>query len=395
MKEFQGYLRQDGKKGIRNVILVAYLVECAHHVARKVVDHFDSPDVQLVGFSGCAPNAYANEMMVRICTHPNVGGVLLVSLGCENLDREGLYRAINESGRPVAKVVIQENKGTMNSISKGIELVEEMQPIVSVVPRVKMVLKEIIVGTICGGSDATSGITANPGIGKAFDYLLEEGATCIFEEPGELIGCEHLLAERAVNNTVAEEIIAVIKKADNYYKHMGHDSFSAGNASGGITTIEEKSLGAYCKSGSSRINGVIRPGEIPEGNGLYLMDVVPDGEVKWGFPNINDTAEIVELIASNSHLILFSTGKGSVVGSAVSPVIKICANPETYQNLEDDMDINAGKVLAEEAGLDDIGHEIASLIMDTCSGKPTKSEGMKHQEFVLSYKYFNKPACKY
>jgi altronate hydrolase len=395
MDGFHGYLRKDGRKGIRNVILVAYLVECAHHVARKIAGHFDSTDVQLVGFSGCAPNDYANEMMIRICTHPNVGGVLLVSLGCENLDREGLFNAIRASGRPAGLIVIQENRGTTTSVSRGIELVKAMYPEVHAVPGVDMDFRDLIVGTICGGSDATSGISANPAIGKAFDYLLKQGATCIFEEPGELIGCEHLLAERAINETVAGEITAVIKKADHYYKQMGHDSFSAGNAVGGITTIEEKSLGAYCKSGSSFINGVIKPGEIPEKNGLYLMDVIPDGAVKWGFPNINDTAEIIELIASGAHVILFSTGRGSVVGSAVSPVIKICANHETYQNLEEDMDIDAGKILIEEASLEDIGNEIIGSVSATCLGKPTKSEAMKHQEFVLSYKYFNQSSCKY
>lgn len=395
MEEFQGYLRKDGRKGIRNSIIVAYLVECARHVAERIVDHFDSTDVQLVGFSGCAPNDYANEMMIRICTHPNVGGVLLVSLGCENLDREGLFNAIKASGRPAGLIVIQENRGTMTSISRGIELAEAMRSEVQTVPRVGMYFRDLVIGTICGGSDATSGISANPAIGNAFDDLLLQGVTCIFEEPGELIGCEHLLAGRAVDETVGDEITAVIKKADHYYKQMGHDSFSAGNAVGGITTIEEKSLGAYCKSGSSFINGVIKPGEIPEESGLYLMDVIPDGAVKWGFPNVNDTAEIIELIASGAHVILFSTGRGSVVGSAVSPVIKVCANHETYQNMEEDMDIDAGKILIEEATLDDIGNEIIGSVRAVCSGKPTKSEAMKHQEFVLSYKYFNESSCRY
>ncbi len=395
MEGFRGYLRRDGRKGIRNVVLVAYLVECARHVAEKIVAHFDSTDVQLAGFSGCAPNDYANEMMVRICTHPNVGGVLLVSLGCENLDREGLFNAVRASGRPAGLIVIQENRGTMTSIARGIGLAEAIRSEVRAVPEADMDFSELVIGTICGGSDATSGISANPAIGKAFDHLLHQGATCIFEEPGELIGCEHLLAGRAINETVGSEITSVIKKADQYYKEMGHDSFSAGNAVGGITTIEEKSLGAYSKSGSASIDGVIRPGEVPAKSGLYLMDVIPDGAVKWGFPNINDTAEIIELIASGAHVILFSTGRGSVVGSAVSPVIKICANHETYQNMEEDMDIDAGRILTEETTLEDTGKAIVASVSAACSGKPTKSEAMKHQEFVLSYKYFNKSSCKY
>ena len=144
MKEFQGYLRKGGKKGIRNVILVAYLVECAHHVARKITEHFDSSLVQLVGFGGCAPNDYANDIMSQICTHPNVGGVLLVSLGCENFDRQGLYNTVNASERPVNLLVIQENGGTKTSVTKGIGMVESMLPEVLAIPKVKMDLSELV-----------------------------------------------------------------------------------------------------------------------------------------------------------------------------------------------------------------------------------------------------------
>jgi altronate dehydratase large subunit len=395
MKQIQGYLREDGTKGIRNVILVVYLVECAHHVARKIVDNFDDPNIQLIGFSGCAPNNYASEIMKNICTHSNVGGVVLVSLGCENMDRNGLHDEIIKSGRPAELLVIQENKGTSNSILQGIEFVKAIQPEVEKVKKVEMHSDEIILGTICGGSDSFSGITANPSIGKAFDYFLKQGSICIFEEPGELIGCENLLAERAINNEVAKQIERIIKKADNYYKQMGKDSFSEGNATGGITTIEEKSLGSYFKSGSSKINGVIQPGEMPCHKGLYLMDVVPDGDVKWGFPNINDNAEIIELISSGCHLILFSTGRGSVVGSAISPVIKICSNEITYNKMEEDMDLNAGKILNQESSTDDLCEEIKELVYNVCCGERTKSEALRHQEFVLSYKYFNKSDCKY
>src|SRR5690606_17565043 len=196
--------------------------------------------------------------------------------------------------------------------------------------RVPMFVSELVVGTVCGGSDATSGLTANPAIGKAFDALASIGATTIFEEAGELIGCERALAERAVSETVSTQILATMRKTIYYYEAMGYSSFSIGNADGGLSTIEEKSLGAYTKSGSAPIAGVVKPGECPSGRGLYLLDVVPDGEPKFGWPNINDNAEIVELIACGSHVILFSTGRGSVVGSAISPVIKVCANPDTY-----------------------------------------------------------------
>ena len=142
---------------------------------------------------------------------------------------------------------------------------------------------------------------------------------------------------------------------------MGHASFAPGNADGGLTTIEEKSLGAYAKSGQSRISGIIKPGDVPITGGLYLMDMIPDGEVRFGFPNINDNAEIAEMIACGSHLVMFSTGRGSVVGSAVSPIIKVCANPKTYKRMSDDMDVDAGRILEGRATLDEVGREIYDL----------------------------------
>jgi altronate hydrolase len=263
-----------------------------------------------------------------------------------------------------------------------------MLPLLEQVERVDFSLADLVVGTICGGSDAMSGFTANPAVGKAFDYLVPAGAVCMFEESGELLGCEYLMARCAETPESAQALIDAIHKADAYYKKMGHDSFSAGNAVGGLTTIEEKSLGSYSKSGSLPIRALIKPGEIPPSPGLYFLDVVPDGEVLWGFPNINDNAEITEMIACGCHLILFTTGRGSVVGSAVSPVIKVCANPQTYHNLRDDMDINAGKIISEGASLEQVGDEIVSCIKAVIAGRKTCSESLAHQEYSLGYKCF-------
>jgi altronate hydrolase len=340
----QGYLRTDGRKGIRNVIVVAYLVECAHHVAREIVAQFPGQPVHLIGFPGCFPNAYAAKIMKAICTHPNVGGALLVSLGCESFDRANLAKTIKESGRPVGLQIIQESGGTRKTLQAGVDWVKSTLPEIARVPRVAMSPADLIVGTICGGSDATSGLTANPAIGVASDLLVDAGAVSIFEETGELIGCEHHMAERAVTPELGRELIASVAKAAHYYDVLDHGSFAAGNAEGGLTTLEEKSLGAYAKSGSKPIVGMLKPGDVPlrtpGRGGLYLLDVIPDGEVRFGFPNISDNAEIVELIACGAHVILFSTGRGSVVGSAVSPVIKVCANPETFRRMGDDMDVD-------------------------------------------------------
>ena len=391
----QGFLRSDGRKGIRNCIVVAYLVECAHHVAREIVDAFRGQPVHLIGFGGCYPNAYADRMMNTLCTHPNVGGALLLSLGCESFNRHRLAENIAKTGRPVETVVIQQTGGTRKSIEAGRAWVEQALQQIAEVPRAPLRVNELVVGTVCGGSDATSGISANPAVGRAFDMLVKQGAATIFEETGEMIGLEGVMSARAVTAELGRELKLSVEKAAYYYKQMGHASFAPGNAEGGLTTIEEKSIGAYCKSGDSPISGLIKPGDTPRRGGLYLLDVVPDGEPRFGFPNINDNAEIAELIACGSHVILFTTGRGSVVGSAISPVIKICANPETYERMSDDMDINAGKILRLEASVDEVGDEIYRKVLDVASGTQSCSESLGHQEFVLTYKSFEPigPAC--
>ena len=385
----RGFLRKDGRKGIRNVVVVTYLVECAHHVAARIAQHYQDQEVHLIGFAGCAPNDYAEAMMRQLCTHPNVGGVLLVSLGCENFQRERLKQDIQTSGRPVSLVVIQEEGGTKPSIDKGIAYVGEMLENIKGVPIVDFDWSDLVVGTVCGGSDGYSGITANPSVGSTFDWLVDHNATCIFEEPGELIGCESLLQQRAATPELGQRLYNCIVKADKYYKQMGHDSFSAGNATGGLTTIEEKSLGSYCKSGSREIQGLTYPAQPPTTKGLWMMDVVPDGEALWGFPNINDNAEIMEMIACGCHLVLYTTGRGSVAGSAISPVVKVCSNPETYERMRDDMDINAGAIITKGLSFNDIRNEILGCLEQVCAGQTTKSEALGHREYSLGYKSFH------
>ena len=393
--DLTGYLRADGRKGIRNLVVVAYLVECAHHVAREIVLPQRELGVHLIGFPGCFPNTYAHQMMENICTHPNVGAVLLVSLGCESFNRPKLAESIAASGRPVETLVIQESGGTRRTIAQGRAWVQQARQQLDQQQRVTMGLEELVVGTICGGSDATSGLTANPAIGLTFDRLVENGATCIFEETGELIGCEQHLARRSVTPELGVAVIASIDKARACYDTLGHGSFANGNAEGELTTQEEKSMGAYAKSGSGTLHGIINPGERPTHPGLYLLDVVPEGEVRFGFPNIVDNAEIGELIAGGCHLILFSTGRGSVVGSAVSPVIKICSNPQSFERLSDDMDLNAGAILNGLTTLPEVGLQLFQLVLDTMVGKKTRSEDLGHQEFILTYKSFEPlgPGC--
>jgi altronate dehydratase large subunit len=393
--EWLAYPRSDGRKGIRNVVAVAYLVECAHHVAREIAAPFGERGVHVIGFPGCYPNDYASRMLGRLCTHPNVGAVLLVSLGCESFSRRDLQAAVAESGRPVETLVIQERGGTRSTVADGRAWVETQLAALGASERVPMSIDELVIGTVCGGSDGTSGITANPAVGLAFDALVAAGATCIFEETLEMVGCGQHLAQRAVTPELGDALRESVDKAERYSIAMGYPSFAAGNATGGLTTIEEKSLGAYSKSGKGVVHGLIKPCDIPDHGGLFLLDVVPDGDVRWGFPNINDSVEIAELISCGSHLVLFTTGRGSVVGSAIAPVIKVCANPDTYARMGEDMDIDAGRVLTAQTALEDVAGEICALITEVAAGELTASESLGHREFVLGYKSFEPigPAC--
>ncbi len=393
--EIIGYERADGRIGIRNVVVIAYLVECAHHVARRISMYFPDDPVHVIGFSGCYPNSYADKMMNALCTHPNVGAVLLVSLGCESFNRNRLLANVEASGRPVKLIGIQGTGGTGRSIEEGKAFVQSALSEIAHVPRAVLPFEDMIIGVVSGGSDATSGLTANPAAGRAFDKIVEMGATAIFENTGEMIGLEQHMAGRAVTADLGKVLIETVNKAARYYSIMGHGSFAPGNAEGGLTTLEEKSMGAYCKSGSAPIVGLIKPADRPGRKGLYLMDIVPDGEPRFGFPNPNDIWEMNELIASGAHCVLFTTGRGSVAGSAISPVIKICANPETYRRMEGDMDINAGKILYDEATTDQVADEIVEKIIRVAHGEMTCSESLGHQEFVLGYKSFEPlgPAC--
>lgn len=396
MPAMSGWLRSDGRKGIRNTVVIAYLVECAHHVAREIARPFEDDDVHVIGFPGCFPSDYAQSMMASLCTHPNVGAVLLVSLGCENFRKQPLIETIGETGRPIELLTIQQSGGTLQSVQLGRTWVRSAMQTLSLQEKVLVLPSDLIIGTICGGSDATSGLTGNPAAGRAFDFLIRDGATCLFEETGELVGCEKIMADRAVNPQVGAALIRSVENAIRYYGAMGYGSFSHGNAKGGLSTIEEKSLGAYAKSGSSKISGIVRPGERPVSPGLYLLDVVPDEAPRFGYPNINDNAEIVELIACGAHAVIFVTGRGSVVGSAISPVVKVCANPETYARMSGDMDVNAGRVLSEGASIDAVGQEIYEKILGLGQGARTLSETLGHREFVLTYKQFSdhpEPSC--
>jgi altronate hydrolase len=393
--QLRGYRRADGRAGIRNYVLVVYLVECAHHVARRIAEPFQERGAQLIGFPGCYPSGYAHRVLEAMCTHPNVDSALLVSLGCEEFRRTALMEAIKASGRPAELLVIQAEGGTAATIAAGRAWIEARLAQAAAAPTVPIELSDLIVGTKCGGSDGLSGITANPAVGHAFDRLVDAGAAAMFEETCELIGCEAHMAGRAITPELGAEIVAAVKKADTYHRDLGHGSFGGGNIKYGLSTIEEKSLGAYAKSGTRPISGLLKPGVRPPGPGLYLMDTVNDGGVRYGIPNINDTQTVTEMVASGAHMIVFTTGAGSVVGQAVAPVIKVVSNSRVFQRLSDDMDVNAGTIADGAETIETVGDRIFKRIVEVAGGEPTRSEALGHQEFILNYKTYEDlgPSC--
>lgn len=389
--KWTGYLRPDGRKGVRNLVLVVYTVECAQHVAHAIAAGED--DVHVIGFAGCYDNAYAIRLMVALARHPNVGAVLSVGLGCEYTQPEGIARAVRDSGRPAEWFFIQQTGGTTHSIATGRELVRRLRDRIRAdTPRTSMTLADLTIGCECGGSDGTSGLAGNPTVGACFDLLVDASGRAVFEETVEMIGLrDHLLA-RAATPTAAEELATAYDKAVAYCREVRQYSVSPGNFAGGLTTIEEKSLGAFAKSGMRPIQGVIKVAEAPRGPGLWLMDTVPDPHfMQFGYTNPNDTEGLMDLISCGAQIVLFVTGRGSVIGSPIAPLLKVTGNSTTYQALQDDMDFDAGRVLTGELSLPAAGRELLELVVRTAAGHPSKPEALGHREYFIMYKHQSTP----
>ena len=388
---WQGYLRSDGRKGIRNIILVVYTVECASHVAHAIGR--DEDDVHVIGFPGCYDNQYAIRMILALGRHPNVGAVLAVGLGCEYTQPAKIAQNVRESGRPADSFFIQENGGTKSGIAHGKEIIArlraEMNSQTKLVP---MTWSDLVVGSECGGSDGTSGLAGNPVVGAFFDLLVDRGGSAIFEEIVEMIGLRHILDARAASPLARTHLQAAYDKAERYCREVRQYSVAPGNFAGGLTTIEEKSMGAFAKSGSRPIQGVIRVAERPPHNGLWLLDSVPDPHfMQFGYTNPNDTEGIMDLICAGSQIVLFVTGRGSVIGSAVSPLIKVTGNSITYNRMRDDMDFNAGRILSGEISLPAAADELATLVQAVATGQQSKPEALGHREYFLMYKHQDTP----
>ena len=372
---FMGYVRPDGKAGSRNLVGIIPSVTCANDVAQAITAQVQGT----VGFfhhQGCCqlpPDLdRVTETLTSLGCSPNLAAVLIVSLGCEGTDFQKMFSAIEATGKPVRLIGIQELGGVSNAIQKGTDLARELVMMVSGYQREPVDISHAIMSIKCGASDTTSGMASNCVIGYVADKLVDLGATVVFGETTEFLGGEHLLAKRAVNGEVAQKIYDIVAAMEKRAKSLGCDMRKGqptpGNIAGGLSSIEEKSLGAIVKSGTKPIQGVLEyPQRITTQKGLWIKDS-PGRE-----PEI-----LTGMAATGAQVMLFSTGRGAPQGFPSMPVIKICGNPNTYLHMQNDMDLNAGQIITGQKTIEEMGEEAFDKLLRVLGGEMTKNEAVHY-----------------
>lgn len=373
--EFMGYVRPDGKVGARNYVAIIPSVTCANDVANAIHRQVLGT-VTYLHHQGCCqlpPDLErVTDTLISIGCSPNAAAVLIVSLGCEGTDHERMVKEISATGKHVEIIHIQELGGVSKAIQVGTDIARQLVIEVSGLQRQPVDVSNIVMSIKCGGSDTTSGMASNCVIGYVADKLVDLGATVIFGETTEFIGGEHLLARRGVNKEVGDKIFEIVNNMETRAKSLGCDMRKGqptpGNIEGGLSSIEEKSLGAIMKSGTKPIQGVLEYTErVTNQKGLWIKDT-PGRE-----PEI-----LTGMAATGAQCMMFSTGRGAPQGFPSMPVIKICGNPNTYTRMEQDMDINAGLILTGDKTIDEVGEEAFARLLDTLSGKMTKNEAIQY-----------------
>jgi len=373
---FLGYRRPDGSVGVRNFIGVISTVSCANDVTWWISQQVKgtAPFLHQAGCSQMPSDLeHTTQTLISLGRNPNLAAVLLVSLGCEGVSADRIKEGIAKSGKPVEKVVIQQ-AGATAAIKEGSHIAQAMVAGALKATREEFDDSHLIVGVKCGASDTTSGLAANPAVGAICDLVIEHGGTCVFGETTEFLGAEHILARRAVNPQVGQKILDIVDRLEKRVIARGGDMRggqpTTGNIAGGITTIEEKSLGAISKGGTMLIQGVYEYGERVVGKGLFIVDS-PGREPEF----------LTALAAAGVQIALFTTGLGAPQGFPFVPVIKITANPVTFKRLEEHLDILVELTRATSSGLKAIGGKIFREVLEVASGKQTKAEILSYGNF--------------
>lgn len=375
---FYGYRRSDGRVGSRNLVAVIPSVICANDVAQVICRQVQGT-VGYFHHQGCCQLPLdlrrVTDTLINLGKSPNVAAALIVSLGCEGTDHERMYREIAASGKPVEIIHIQELGGTSRAIQAGIDAAQRLVLQISGLQREIVDASEIVMAIKCGASDTTSGMASNCVIGYVADKLVDLGATVVFGETTEFLGGEHILAHRAVggeNGPVGKKIYEIVERMEKRAKSLGEDMRGGqptpGNIAGGLSSIEEKSLGAIVKSGHRPIQGVLEyPEAITTHKGLWIKDA-PGRE-----PEI-----LTGMAATGAQSMMFSTGRGAPQGFPSMPVIKICGNPNTYEHMRHDMDLNAGTIITGESSIEQVGEEAFTTLLHVLSGEMTKNEALSY-----------------
>ncbi len=381
--KFWGYRRPDGSVGIRNHVLILATVGCAAETARLTAENLHGA-VSFINQNGCGESAgnlrRTRDVLIGMAANPNVYGVVAIGLGCEiNKMDDFLAELRLRTKKPVEHLLIQEEGGTVSTVAKATKLAQRMIVEASRCRREECDISELLLGVECGGSDATSGLVSNPVMGLVSDRLVALGGTSMFSETVEMIGAEHLLARRAATPEVARRILDVVRFREEEQKAAGEDvrktQPSPGNKDGGITTLEEKSLGCIHKGGSTPIMEMVDCAQPPTKKGLVLMDTPC-------YDMLSTTAKA----AAGCQLIVFTTGRGNAIGNAVVPVMKVTANGDTFRRMEDNLDLDMSPVLEQNVSLEKMADVTMENILETLSGKLTKAEVLKlgYSEAVIS-----------
>jgi len=378
---FMGYRRPDGRAGVRNHVLILSAVTCANTVVDKIGRRLGDAVVTVAHAAGCgqggADLAQTRRTLLGTAGHPNVGAVLVVGLGCETLDTRRLAAEAAELGKPAYCLLIQEAGGTTATVEAGAALAVELLATVRGTLRQPIDCAELIVGLECGASDGFSGVTANPVAGAAADRLVAAGGTVILSEVTEFIGAEHILAGRARDAATAARLLDCIERREREAAQAGVDLAGAqinpGNLEGGLTTPEEKSLGAITKGGTSRLEGVVAYAERPSRRGLVVMDTPGD-----------DVESLTGMVAGGAQLAVFTTGRGTPCGHAIAPVIKVGSNTALLRRMGEHIDLDAGAILEGRAGIEEMGARLFEEMRAVAGGKATRAELLGQREFAIS-----------
>jgi len=377
--KFLGYRRPDGRVGVRNHVLILPTITCATKAAMQITELVHGT-VSFIHQHGCCQVGVDYEQTFRtyvgIGANPNVYGVVVLGLGCETHQARSVAGELAKTGKPVQVVSIQDEGGTLMAIAEGAKIATQMVQDASAQMREICDFSELMIGTECGGSDACSGLSANPAVGVVSDKIVEYGGTAILAETTELIGAEHLLADRAVDDKVRKRVYEVIDAMESRSFAMGIDirtgNPTPGNIRGGLSTLEEKSLGASNKAGTSPLQEIVDYAEAPTKKGLVWMDT--PGQ---------DIEQLTGMVAGGAQIVLFTTGRGTPTGSPIAPVIKISTNTAMFEKMRDNMDLDAGTIIDGKETIDAVGQRILDEIGSVASGKLTKAEILKQNDFGI------------